>query len=126
MKFAPSFYIVHRIFELKEPLQELVVSEGWMQWKLSALDDISSIEAANLGDDFWSDVHLLLQVFKPFVRLIPTLDIDELVMGDVCDWQAKALEAVKHKDIDYSTLNQLEESKHGMHYFRHFTLLVTY
>lgn len=56
-----------------------------MQWKLSAPDDISSIEAAILGDDFWSHTHLLLQVVKSFVRLLPTLDIDKLVMGDNCD-----------------------------------------
>lgn len=56
-----------------------------MQWKLSAPDDISSIEAAILGDDFWSDAHLLLQVVKPFVKLLTTLDIDKLVMGDNCD-----------------------------------------
>ncbi|KAM0996747.1 hypothetical protein ACFX14_006810 [Malus domestica] len=111
VKFAPSFCIVQRIFELKQQLQELVVSEGWKQWKISASDDILSIEAAILGDDFWSSAHLLLQVYEPFVRLLPTLDIDKLVMGDVCDWRFQALEAVKCKDIDYGIQNQLEELK---------------
>ncbi|KAB2606588.1 hypothetical protein D8674_006305 [Pyrus ussuriensis x Pyrus communis] len=86
VKFAPSLCIVQRIFELKQQLQELVVSEGWKQWKVSESDNILSIEAAILGDDFWSSAHLLLQVYQPF-----------------------ALEAIKCKDIDYGIQNQLEE-----------------
>ncbi|PRQ33246.1 putative HAT dimerization domain, ribonuclease H-like domain-containing protein [Rosa chinensis] len=86
MKFAPSFCIVQRIFELKRLLQELVNSEGWKQWKISNPDDILSIEEAILRDDFWSDAYLLLQLFEPF-----------------------ALEALRNKGIDEGTVKQLEE-----------------
>ncbi|ONH89462.1 hypothetical protein PRUPE_I001200 [Prunus persica] len=82
-KFSPSFCIVQRIFELKKPRQELVVSERWKQWKINIPDEISSVEATILGDDFWSNAHLL---FEPF-----------------------ALDAVKSKDVDNGTLSQLEE-----------------
>lgn len=109
VKFAPSFCIVQRIFQLKQQLQELVNNEGWKEWKISNPDDILNIEAAILGDDFWSDAYLLLQLFEPFVRLIATLNVDKLVMGDVCDWRVQALEAVRTKGINEGTLNQLEE-----------------
>lgn len=101
-------FLQHRIFELKKPLQELVVSERWKQWKINIPDEISSIEATILRDDFWCSAHLL-RLFEPFVRLFGTLDVDKLVMGDVCDWRVQALEAVKSKDVDNGTLSQLEE-----------------
>ncbi|CAB4313343.1 unnamed protein product [Prunus armeniaca] len=101
-------FLQHRIFELKKPLQELVVSERWKQWEINIPYEISSIEATILGDDFWRSAHLL-RLFEPFVRLLGTLDVDKLVMGDVCDWRVQALEAVKSKDVDNGTLSQLEE-----------------
>ncbi|KAL6276292.1 hypothetical protein ACE6H2_019893 [Prunus campanulata] len=88
----------------QKPLQELVVSERWKQWKINIPDEISSIEATILGDDFWLSARLLR-----FVRLLGTLDVDKLVMGDVCDWRVLALEAVKSKGVDNGTLSQLEE-----------------
>ncbi|PON75282.1 HAT, C-terminal dimerization domain containing protein [Trema orientale] len=109
LKFAPFFCIVQRIFELKQPLQELVVSEEWKQWKLNAPEDAVNIEAAILGDNLWSSARLLLQLFEPFVRLLVILDIDRLVMGDICNWRVQALETVRSKGIGGVTLNQLEE-----------------
>lgn len=109
LKFAPFFCIVQRILELKQSLEEVVVSEEWKQWKLNTTEDLVNIEDAILGDNFWSSSHLLLQLFEPFVRLLGTLDIDKLVMGDICHWRVQALEAVRSKGIDDVTLNQLEE-----------------
>ncbi|KAK9279780.1 hypothetical protein L1049_013462 [Liquidambar formosana] len=107
-KFAPSYCIVQRIFELKQALQEVVVGEEWKQWKLTIPEDIINIENAIIGDNFWSRVHLFLQLCEPFVRLLATLNIDKSVMGDVYDWRVQALEATRSKGIDDIALNQLE------------------
>lgn len=109
LKFAPSFCIVQRIFEVKQLLQEVIVSEEWKQWKLNIPEDIESVEAAILGDDFWSSAHLVLQLFDPFVRLLGTFNVDKFLMGDVCNWRVQALEIVRSKGIDGNALNQLEE-----------------
>ncbi|EEF34936.1 protein dimerization, putative [Ricinus communis] len=104
-KFAPSYFFVQRIFELRQTLQEVVVSE---QWKHSIGDNVESIESAILGDDFWSKSHLLLQLYEPFIKLLGLLDIDKSVIGAVYDWRVQALEALRSKAIDDDILNQLE------------------
>ncbi|XP_015873519.3 uncharacterized protein LOC107410585 [Ziziphus jujuba] len=109
LKFAPSFCIVQRISDVKQLLQEVVVSEEWKQWKLSIPDDMASVEAVILGDDFWSSAHLVSQIFEPFVRLLGTFNVDKFVMGDICNWRVQALETVKSKGIDGNVLTQLEE-----------------
>lgn len=119
-KFAPSYYLVHRIFEIKQALQEVVVSEEWKEWKLMTLsEDNISIEASILGDNFWSRTHLFLQLCEPFVRLLATFNIDKSVMGDVFDWRMRALEAIRRKGIDDNALNQVEvllESRWDMYF----------
>ncbi|EOY32153.1 Uncharacterized protein TCM_039722 [Theobroma cacao] len=89
-------------------LQDVVVSEEWKQWKHSILKDILIIEASILGDEFWSNAHMMLQLFKPFAKLLAMLDIDKSVMGAIYDWRVQALEVVRSKEIDETALNQLE------------------
>lgn len=109
LKFAPSFCIVQRIFDMKQMLQEVVVSEEWKQWKLSIPEDTDSVEAAILGGDFWSGAHLVLQLFEPCIRLLGTFNVDKCLMGDVYNWWFQALETVRSEGIDGRSLNQLEE-----------------
>ncbi|WRX33790.1 protein of unknown function DUF659 - like 4 [Theobroma cacao] len=98
-KFAPSYCFA---------LQDVVVSKEWKQWKHSILKDILIIEASILGDEFWSNAHMMLQLFKPFAKLLAMLDIDKSVMGAVYDWRVQAVEVVRSKEIDETALNQLE------------------
>ncbi|KAJ8767768.1 hypothetical protein K2173_020708 [Erythroxylum novogranatense] len=108
-KFAPSYCFLQKIVELKQGLQELVVSEDSKIWKHNFKDEFVSIESAILGDDFWNKAQLLLELYEPFVRLIDVLDVDKSVIGTVYDWRVQALETLKNKAIDGSVLNQLEE-----------------
>lgn len=109
-RFAPFFSVVQKIFELKQQLLELIVSEEWKQWKLNnAQEDIINIEASILEDSFWRNANLLVQLLEPFVRLLETLNVDRFVMGDICNWRVQALEAVRNKGVDSIRLNQLEE-----------------
>ncbi|KAK1587628.1 hypothetical protein Q3G72_014991 [Acer saccharum] len=108
VKFSPSYYSVQRILDLKQALQEAVVSEEFKQLKLNMPEGNNGIvESAILGDDFWCKAHLFLQLCEPFVRLLATFDIEKSVMGVVYDWQVQALEAVRSKGIDATILNQL-------------------
>ncbi|KAF4379685.1 hypothetical protein F8388_023702, partial [Cannabis sativa] len=109
VKFTPFFCVIQRIFELKQPLQEVVVTEEWKQWKLNTSEEIVNIEAAVLGDNFWNSAHFLLQLFEPFVRLLGTIDIGTLILGDICNWRVQSLEAVRSKGLGGVMLNQLEE-----------------
>ncbi|XP_021276154.1 uncharacterized protein LOC110410660 [Herrania umbratica] len=107
-KFAPSYCSVKRIFELKQALRDVVVSEEWKQWKDSIPEDILIVEASILGDEFWSKARMMLQLFEPFTKLLAMLDIDKSAMGAVYDWRVQALEAVRSKEINETALNQLE------------------
>ncbi|XP_027344110.1 uncharacterized protein LOC113856481 [Abrus precatorius] len=107
-RIAPSFYIVQKIQELKQEFQAAVVKEEWKQWKLSIAQDVRSIEATILGEDFWSRAVMLLQICEPFIRLFAALNIDKCVMGDVHEWRVQAIEAVKSTGIDTNAFNQLE------------------
>ncbi|CAO2814660.1 unnamed protein product [Amaranthus hypochondriacus] len=108
LKFAPSFCLVHRICQMKQDLQDLVMSNQWKQWKLTALCDVVNTEATVLGDEFWSRAQLMLQLCDPFVKLLATFNIDKSVMGDVYDWQVQSLEAVRSRGIDDITFSQME------------------
>lgn len=109
-KFAPSYSFILRIFELKQSLQEAVVSEEFKQWKLNFNVEGGSrmVESAILEDDFWDKAHLFLQLCEPFVKILATFDVEKSVMGAVYNWRVQSLEAVKSKGIDSSTLNHLE------------------
>ncbi|TXG73722.1 hypothetical protein EZV62_002301 [Acer yangbiense] len=101
VKFAPSYFSVQRIFDLKQALQEAVVSEEFKQLKLNMPGGNNvTVESAILGDDYWCKAHLFLQLCEPFVRLLATFDIEKSVMGVVYDWQVQALEAVRSKLLE--------------------------
>ncbi|KAM7272464.1 hypothetical protein ACFE04_027127 [Oxalis oulophora] len=108
MKFAPFYCFLRGIFELKQVLQDVIVSEEWKQWKLGITENISIVESSIIGDDFWSKVHMLLQIYEPFISLLSAFDIDKSTMGSVYDWRIQALETVRSKQIDDCLLNQLE------------------
>ncbi|KAI4322365.1 hypothetical protein L6164_022068 [Bauhinia variegata] len=107
-RIASSCYVVQKLLELKQEFQEVVLREEWKQWKLSIAEDVESVEAAILGEDFWSRAHLLSQICEPFVRFFAVLNIDRCVMGDVHEWRIQAFDAVKSKGIDTVAMNQLE------------------
>jgi len=109
-RIAPSCYIVQKIHELKLAFQEVVVREEWKRWKLSIAQDVGSVEAAILGEDFWSRALVLLKICEPFIKLLVVLNIDtdRCVMGDVHDWRVQAIDMVKSTGIDVCLLNQLE------------------
>lgn len=108
MRFAPSYCLVQRILRMKQELQDLVMSNDWKQWKLTASDDVLTSEAAVLGDEFWSRAKLMLQLCEPFVRLLAAFNIDKSIMGDVYNWRVQSLEAVRSKGIDDIALNHME------------------
>ncbi|XWS71034.1 hypothetical protein CRYUN_Cryun03dG0102000 [Craigia yunnanensis] len=107
VKFAPSYCFVKRVFELKQALQGVVLSEEWKQWKHGISEDILIVEASILGVEFWSKAHMILKLYEPFIKLLVMLDIDKSVMGAVYDWCFQALEDVRSKEIDETVLNQL-------------------
>ncbi|KAJ6368959.1 hypothetical protein OIU78_001349 [Salix suchowensis] len=39
-KFAPSYCFLRRVFELRQSLQDVVVSEDWKQWKNNIAEDV--------------------------------------------------------------------------------------
>ncbi|KAF6146804.1 hypothetical protein GIB67_007518 [Kingdonia uniflora] len=107
-KLAPTYNLIWRILELKQALEEMVVSEEWIQSKLIYPEDILNIEVAIMGNDFWRGAHLFLQLCEPFVSLLGSLNLDTSAMGDVHEWRVQALEAVKRKGIEDIVLNQLD------------------
>ncbi|XP_077240039.1 uncharacterized protein LOC143880943 [Tasmannia lanceolata] len=107
-KFTPTYYLVQRILELKQALLEVVLSEDWSQWKLTFPEDVSSIEATVLGNEFWAGAHLMLQVCEPFVRLLGLLNVERSVMGDIYNWRIRSIDAVRSKGIGDMVLKQLE------------------
>ncbi|CAN0900454.1 DNA repair protein RAD5A [Linum grandiflorum] len=105
-KLSPSYGFLQAIYDLRQTLQEVVASEQWRQWKHSLGKDVSNIEASILGDDLWSKVHLLLELYEPFVQVITALE--KTIPGDICDWRIQTVEALRGKAIDDDLLNQLE------------------
>ncbi|XP_021899084.1 uncharacterized protein LOC110815562 [Carica papaya] len=107
-KFAPSYCLIKKIFELKQVLQVVVGGEEWKQWKHSVLQDHVVVESAILGDDFWGKADLLLQLYEPFVALLSTIDVDKSVMGAIYDWRVQALEALRDRIDSTALLSQVE------------------
>lgn len=107
-KFAPSYHLVWRILRLKQALQEMAVGEEWRRLKLTFPEEILSVEAAILGNEFWDGAHLMLQLYEPFVRSLSSLNVDRPVMGDVYSWRVQAVEEVRSKGLDEMVL-KLEE-----------------
>lgn len=106
--FMASYQGLQRIFELKQALREVVLSEEWKRWKLTVNQNIT-IEAAILGDEFWTRAQFLMQLCHPFVTLLSTFNIEKSTMGDVHDFRVQALEFARtNAGIDGDMLSQLE------------------
>lgn len=106
-KFAPSYFSVQRIFESRQVLQEVIISAEWKQWKQTIMEEVTSVESAILGDEFWSKAHLMLQLYEPFVSSLAVYD--KCAIGFVYDWKNQALNTLRNKAIDSGILNQFEE-----------------
>lgn len=107
--FMASYQSLKRIFELKQALQELVLTEEWKRWKITVNQSILSIEAAILGDEFWTRAQSLVHLCDPFVTLLSTSNIEKSIMGDVHDFRVRALECARNTaGIDGVMLSQLE------------------
>ncbi|OWM73700.1 hypothetical protein CDL15_Pgr026804 [Punica granatum] len=107
--FMASYRSLQRIFELKQALQEAVLSEEWKMWKTTMTQDILSMEAAILGDEFWTRAQSLMQLFEPFLTLLSTFNVEKSTLGDVHDFRVRALEFVRSTaGINGIMLSQLE------------------
>eukprot|EP01018_Ginkgo_biloba_P015612 Gb_00740 [translate_table: standard] len=108
-KFASNFILVRRIVELKQALQQMVVSDDWNQWKVSFSEDGSSVEAAILGSEFWIGATLMLKICEPFVKMLRLVDGDKPCMGDIYEGWNQALQTVKASGIDDALYKQLQQ-----------------
>ncbi|KAK1320312.1 hypothetical protein QJS10_CPA03g00358 [Acorus calamus] len=90
-RFASFYTCMKRLFDVKEALRDMVVSDQWKAWEsLPVLDTKVKLTGADvraevMSDEFWESVQLALLMTKPMYRMIKFIDQEGPLIGELYD-----------------------------------------
>ncbi|KAK1298453.1 hypothetical protein QJS10_CPB14g00090 [Acorus calamus] len=90
-RFASFYTCMKRLFDVKEALRDMVVSDKWKAWEsLPVLDTNVKLTGADvraevMSDEFWESVQLALLMTKPMYRMIKFIDQEGPLIGELYD-----------------------------------------
>ena len=95
-RFATQFYTIKSIFENRNSIQVLFVSEQWTKSDFAKKACGKRVERIVAKSDFWDNVFLACQVMAPLVDVVRLVDTEERpCMGYIYDAMDKAKEQIK-------------------------------
>lgn len=83
-RFYTSYITLQRLMEVKDALQQTVVSAGWSEWAPKQIYAAAAAEVKKAVLDeagFWETASQMLDLFKPIVKLLRLCDSDVPTMG---------------------------------------------
>lgn len=84
-RFYTEYIAATRVLQVKSALQETVVSAEYKEWaeKQSYKAEAMRVKKLILDEDLWTDIELMVELFKPIVDLLRLVDSDLPTMGKV-------------------------------------------
>jgi len=108
-RFAYNFLILHRLFNMRHELRQLVVSSQWVGWENSRSHLGIEVTSCVLSSDFWEEVELLISIVGPINRMMRLVDGDTPCMGKVYEGMDRVIEHIQGLDLDESKITSLKE-----------------
>jgi hypothetical protein len=112
-RFGTNLIITQRFVELKDALQELIVSrqyKAWIQNKPYKTTS-DSVTKVLLSNDFWNKCQLYMEINKPVYELLRLIDGNSPVTGKIYYRLFQIQEKINlHSDISASLKSQLYET----------------
>jgi hypothetical protein len=84
-RFYTDYIAATRVLQVKSALQETEVSAEYKEWaeKQSYKAEAMRVKKLILDEDLWTDIELMVELFKPVVDLLRLVDSDPPTMGKV-------------------------------------------
>lgn len=84
-RFYTEYIAATRVLQVKSALQEIAVSAEFKEWadKQSYKAEAIRVKKLILNEDLWTDIELMVDLFKPIVDLLRLVDSDLPTMGKV-------------------------------------------
>ncbi|XP_068309771.1 uncharacterized protein [Pyrus communis] len=94
-KFASTLVMLRRFKELKEGLQQMVISPNWALYKEDDLVKAMMVKQKILDEDFWEKIDYILFFTAPIYEVIRMADTDKPCLHLVYEWWDAMIEKVK-------------------------------
>ena len=84
-RFYTEYIAATRVLQVRSGLQETAVSSEYKEWadKQSYKADAMRVKKLILDEDLWTDIELMVELFKPIVELLRLVDSDLPTIGKV-------------------------------------------
>ncbi|CAL8465691.1 g5227 [Coccomyxa elongata] len=85
-RFCTEYIAAARVLQVKSALQETAVSAEFKEWadKQSYKAEAIRVKKLILNEDLWTNIELMVGLFKPIVDLLRLVDSDLATMGKAC------------------------------------------
>ncbi|KAH7439143.1 hypothetical protein KP509_04G047200 [Ceratopteris richardii] len=94
-RFAYMWIVLSRLFEVKVPLRQTVVSTFWSEWDESSLEESKSIQRLCLDESFWDSVKAILSVITPIYKVLRMTDYESATLGLLIHIMRRAMEEIR-------------------------------
>ncbi|KAH7306949.1 hypothetical protein KP509_22G039300, partial [Ceratopteris richardii] len=93
-RFAYMWIVLSRLFEVKVPLRQMVVSTFWSEWDESSSEESKSIQRLCLDESFWDSVKAILSVITTIYKVLRMTDCEDATLGLLIHIMRRAMEEI--------------------------------
>ncbi|KAK3184883.1 hypothetical protein Dsin_032169 [Dipteronia sinensis] len=94
-RFASTVVMLKRFKEIKQALQQMVISEKWDMYKEDDVEKASTVKEKLLNELFWLDIDYILDFTAPIYEMLRMTDTDTPCLHLVYEWWDSMIEKVK-------------------------------
>ena len=91
-RFAYIWLLLERLYDVRTPLRQTVVSTMWNEWDESNTDDAKEMQRAFLNEEFWQRVRAVVIAITPFYRVLRMTDMEGATLGVLIHFMREAKE----------------------------------
>ncbi|KAK0589312.1 hypothetical protein LWI29_012475 [Acer saccharum] len=94
-RFASTIVMLKRFKQIKQGLQQMVISERWDLYKEDDVQKARAVKEKILDEDFWGDIDYILDFTAPIYEMLRLADTDTPCLHLVYEWWDTMIEKVK-------------------------------
>lgn len=94
-RFASTLVMLKRFKEVKEGLQQMVISPNWSLYREDDVEKARTVKQKILDELFWDEIDYILSFTNPIYEMIRMTDTDKPCLHLVYEWWDTMIEKVK-------------------------------
>ncbi|XP_030940040.1 uncharacterized protein LOC115964964 [Quercus lobata] len=109
-RFASIIIMLKRLFQVKQNLRNMVVSEEWMSYREDDVGKAQTVRDYILNDLWWDKVEYILRFTEPIYEMLRVADTDAPILHKVYEMWDSMIENVKKEIYQHEGKEDYEES----------------